>query len=129
MIQKLSPELSACFYILDKSPESIDLQNENLECFINTINTVLTEESVYLEAATLKRKMYNFHKHYFLEDIFLSYLCLISQNKVITVPGKQNQFKYLPSCDFQYFMCVFQSLVSPESRSPQAYFQGYMRFP
>lgn len=55
MIQKLSLELSACFYILAKSPGRIDLQNENLECFINIINTVITEENVYLEAATLTK--------------------------------------------------------------------------
>lgn len=38
MMQKLSSDLSAWFYILAKSPEKkIDVQNENLECFINII--------------------------------------------------------------------------------------------
>ena len=56
MIQKLSPELSACFYVLAKSPERVDLQNESLECFIHIISTVLTEEDVYLGTATLAKE-------------------------------------------------------------------------
>ena len=75
----------------------MDLQNENLECVIKTINTILMEGNVYLEAETLKKKLYNFRKHNFLEDLFLSYLALVNRNKIMIAPGKQKQIKYLPS--------------------------------
>lgn len=50
MIQKLLLGLSTCFHILAKSPE------KNLECFINIINTVLTEKNVYWKQQLLSGK-------------------------------------------------------------------------
>lgn len=132
MIQKLSPELSTCFYILAKSPERIDLQNENLECFINIINTVLTGENVYLGAAALAKEKgkpssnasssHTFSHHFYLRLTAKINHCSWKTN------NKQKPLKYLFSSRLLMFCGCVSNLVSSEIGHPQICFPGPMDF-
>lgn len=132
MTQKLSPELSARFYILAKSPERIDLQNGNLECFVNIINTVLTEENVYFGAATLAKEKgkfssnasssHTFSHHFYIRLTAKIHHCSWKTN------NKQKPLKYFFSSRLLMFCGCVANLVSSEIGHPQIYVPGPMDF-